>query len=100
MVRSHLVSLGIFFDINSFQSHYEPGIDSASSRNEYQEYFMGGKSGRCVRLTLPPSCAVVMKFGNLKFLEPSEPLQACNGTELLFNITVRIMGSHIACTLS
>jgi hypothetical protein len=35
----------------------------------------------CVRLTtLPPSCAVVMKSGNLNFLEPSAPLQACNGT--------------------
>jgi hypothetical protein len=37
----------------------------------------------CVRLTtLPPSCAVVMKSGNLKFLEPSGPLQACNGAAL------------------
>ena len=33
--------------------------------------------------TLPPSCAVVMKSGNLNFLEPSGPLQACNGTNLL-----------------
>ena len=42
-----------------------------------------GKGGRCVRLTtLPPSCAVVMKSGNLNFLEPSVPLQACNGTAL------------------
>ena len=44
-----------------------------------------GYSGRCVRLTtLPPSCAVVMKSGNLNFLEPSRPLQACNGTALPF----------------
>ena len=34
--------------------------------------------------TLPPSCAVVMKSGNLNFLEPSGPLQACNGTALPF----------------
>ena len=41
----------------------------------------GGKGGRWVRLTtLPPSCAVVTKSGNLNFLEPSGPLQACNGT--------------------
>jgi hypothetical protein len=46
--------------------------------------FPGGKGGRCVRLTtLPPSCAVVMKSGNLNFLEPSGPLQACNGTAFL-----------------
>jgi len=25
-----------------------------------------------------------MKFGNLNFLEPSGPLQACNGIALLF----------------
>jgi len=30
----------------------------------------------------PPSCAVVMKSGNLNFLEPSRPVQACNGTDL------------------
>jgi hypothetical protein len=42
-----------------------------------------GKGGRCVRLTtLQPSCAVVMKCGNLDFLEPSGPLRACNGTAL------------------
>jgi hypothetical protein len=42
----------------------------------------GDKGGRCVRLTtLPPSCAVVMKSGNLNFLEPSGPLQACNGAD-------------------
>ena len=26
-----------------------------------------------------------MKFGNLNFLEPSGPLQACNGTDLPYN---------------
>jgi hypothetical protein len=41
-----------------------------------------GKCGRRVRLTLPPSCAVVRKPGNLNFLEPPGPLQACNGTAL------------------
>jgi hypothetical protein len=45
--------------------------------------FPGGKCGRCVRLTtLPPSCAVVKKSGNLNFTEPSGPLQVCNGTVL------------------
>ena len=39
---------------------------------------------RLVRLAdnLPPSCAVVTKSGNLNFLEPSGPVQACNGTAL------------------
>jgi hypothetical protein len=44
--------------------------------------FPGGKGGRCVKLTtLPPSCAVVVKSGNLNFPEPSGPLQACNGAD-------------------
>jgi len=30
----------------------------------------------------PPSCTVVTKSGNLNFLEPSGPVQACNGTAL------------------
>jgi len=25
----------------SFRSHYGPGVDSASNRNEYQVYFLG-----------------------------------------------------------
>jgi len=33
---------------------------------------------------LPPSCAVVMKSGNLNFLEPSGPPQVCNGTAFAF----------------
>jgi hypothetical protein len=33
---------------------------------------------------LPPSCAVDMKSGNLSFLEPSGPVQVCNGTALPF----------------
>jgi len=35
---------------------------------------------------LPPYCAVVTKSGNRNFLEPSGPLQACNGTALHFYI--------------
>ena len=97
--------------IKSFRPHYKPEVDTLCNRNEYQEYFLGGKGGRCVRLinfeynkptrlqyvcgighgpywrrtrltTLPPSCAVVMKSINLNFLEPSGPVQACNGTDL------------------
>ena len=35
---------------------------------------------------LPPSCAVVTKSRNLNFLEPSGPVQACNGTALPFTM--------------
>jgi len=29
-----------------FRSHYGPGFDSASNRNEYQEHFLGVKAAR------------------------------------------------------
>jgi len=90
LVRSQLVSLEFFIHIKSFRSHFGPGVDSDSNRTEHQEQFPGGKGDRCVRLpTLPPSCAAVMKSGNFNFLEPSGPLQACNGIVLLFNATER-----------
>jgi hypothetical protein len=31
-----------FSPTQSFKPHYGPGVDSASNRNEYQEYFLGG----------------------------------------------------------
>ena len=69
----------------SFRSHYDPGVDSASNRKWVPGVFLGGKGGRCVGLTtLPPSSAIVMKCGNLNFLETSGSLQACNGTALPF----------------
>jgi hypothetical protein len=56
-VRFPVVSLEYFIDI-SFRPHYGPGDDSASNRNEYQEYFLRGKGGQFLGLTtLPPSCA-------------------------------------------
>ena len=50
---------------------------SASNRNEYQEYFLGGKGGRCVGATTsPPSCADC-----LEIWEPHPPgtVRACPG---------------------
>ena len=32
--------IGFFIDIKSFRSHYGPGVDSASNRNEYKEHFL------------------------------------------------------------
>jgi hypothetical protein len=81
------------------------GVESASNRNEYQEHFLGGKGGRCVRLTtLPPSCAAVTKSGNHNFLEPSGPLQVCNGTALPLSIlniisNVNLCGDKLMMTL-
>jgi len=35
---------GFFIDIKSLRSHYVPGVDSASNRNEYQDYFLRVKA--------------------------------------------------------
>jgi hypothetical protein len=65
-----------------------PGVDSACNRNEYREYFLGGKGGRCVGLQ-PYHFHVptVLKSGSLKLLEPSGSVQACNGIALPFTFT-------------
>jgi len=61
----------------SFQPHYGLGVDSASNRNEYQEYFLGGKGGWCVGLTaLPPSCAECPEVWES---QPPGTLRACPG---------------------
>jgi hypothetical protein len=44
LVPFQIVSLEFFIDIKTFRSHYGPGVDAASNRNEYQEYFLGVKS--------------------------------------------------------
>jgi hypothetical protein len=38
-----MVSLEFFIDI-ILPAHYGPGVDSASNRKEYQEYFLGVKT--------------------------------------------------------
>ena len=61
----------------SFRSHYGLGFHSPSNRNEYQEYFLGGKGGRCVGLTtLPPSCADCLEIWEA---QPPGTVWACPG---------------------
>ena len=67
---------------------------SASNRNDYQEYFLGGKSGRCVRLTTYHHPVSSRNLGALNFLEPSGPLQACN------NAANRMVASSIPAGVS
>jgi len=44
LVRSQQVSFEFLIDIKSFRSHYGPGVDSASNRNEYHEDFLEVKA--------------------------------------------------------
>jgi hypothetical protein len=65
---------GDFSFTYSFRPHCDLGVDSASNRNEYQEYFLRGKGGRCVGLTTLPPCADC-----LEIWEPQPPgtLRVC-----------------------
>ena len=61
----------------SFRPHIGPGVDSASNRNEYQEYFLEGKGTRCVGLTtLPLSCADCLEIWEP---QPLGTRRACPG---------------------
>jgi hypothetical protein len=65
------------FSLTSFRPHCGPGVDSVSNRNEYQEYFLGGKGGRCVGLTtLPSSCADCLDIWEP---QPTGTLRGCPG---------------------
>ena len=62
------------------RSDYGPGVDSASKRNEYQEYFLGVKVAGAYgwqpyHLHVP----IVLKSVSLNLVEPSVPIQVCNG---------------------
>jgi len=52
-------------------------VDSAFNRNEFQEYFLGCKGGRCVGMTiLPPSCVDCLEIWEPK---PPGTLRTCSG---------------------
>jgi hypothetical protein len=80
-----MVSLEFFVNIILPAALYSPGVDSASNRKEYQEYFLkvkeaGAKDCQPYHLHMP----IVLKSGSLNLLEPSGPVQACNGIALPF----------------
>ena len=65
----------------SFRPHCGPGVDSTSNRNEYQEYFLWGKGGRCPGLTtLPPSYADCLEIWEP---QPTGALRAVMGVILV-----------------
>jgi hypothetical protein len=66
-----------------FRLHNGPGVDSASNRNESQEYFLGvkavgAKGWQPYHFHMP----TVLKSGRLNLLELSGPVQVCNGIAL------------------
>jgi hypothetical protein len=65
------------FSLRILRPHYGPGVDLAFNRDDYQEYFLGDKDGRCVGLTtLPPSCADCLEIWKPR---PPVTVGACPG---------------------
>ena len=58
-----------------FNHYATPG----PNKNEQQEYFLGGKGGRCVGWqSYHLHVSIVVKSGSLNLLESSGPIQVCN----------------------
>jgi hypothetical protein len=84
--REFLITLYI---ISSTCSH----VDSASDRNEYQEYSLEGKGCQGVGLTaLPPLCANCLENWDYNLLEAPGPVQ---GVDLSVDIAHRALELQI-----
>jgi hypothetical protein len=63
-----------------------PWDNSASDRNEYEEYFLGCKGGWYNGLMiLPPSCAYCLEIWSLNLVEPSRPVHGLLYLYLILN---------------
>ena len=71
-----LKTTGTIIVLYIFIFNYDHGVDSASNKNGYQEYFLGGKCGRSLGLTtLPFSCANCLEIYNP---EPPRTIKDCS----------------------
>ena len=77
-----MASLEFFIDIKSFRSHYGPGVDSASDKNEYQDYLLG-----CEKRPVRKADNLTAIMGHCHVIwEPELPRtlwgpRACDGTD-------------------
>jgi hypothetical protein len=81
-VQFLMMSLEFFIE-KILPLHLGPGVDSASNRNEYQQYFLGGEGDWCLGLTtLPPSCVECLAIWEYQPPRTLRSVQACNGIAL------------------
>ena len=75
----------VIWIFHSFLAHYGCRVDSAFNGNEYQQYFMEGKGGQCIRLiTLQILYAYCLEIW--KLLLPGT-LKACPGISVPFTVS-------------
>ena len=79
---SQKVAGSVHVDVIVFFIDYGHGVTSASNRNEYKEYFLRVKGGRCIGLiTLPQlyvDCLLIWET------QPPGALRDCTGIALTF----------------
>jgi len=51
---------GVVSFLYSYRPPYDPGVDLASDRNEYQVYLLRSKGEQCVRLANLPPCLEIL----------------------------------------
>ena len=79
-VRFPMASLEYFIDIILPDVLWPWGSTRHLTKMNIRNFSCGGKGDGCVRLTtLPLHVPIVVKFGSLNLLEPSGPVQGCNG---------------------
>jgi len=76
LVRFQLVSVDFSLTYRTMARGSTQSLTEMSTRS----IFWGLRQPVLKADNLPPSCAVVTKSGNLNFLDPSGPVQACSGT--------------------
>jgi hypothetical protein len=83
-----MVSLKFSIDIILPAALWPLWLDTASNRNEYQEYILGGRGGRCVGLTtLPPSFSDYLEiWGTSTCWNPVGLSRAVMGIALLLSL--------------
>jgi hypothetical protein len=88
---------GIFHWHKSFRSHYGPGVDSASNRNEYQEFFLGvNAAGAYGWQTYHHPVPLSRNLGTLTSWNPLGHSRQVTGLLYLTFIIIIIIGTAVA----
>jgi len=79
------MSLEFFIDVILLAALWPLGSTQSLTETSTRNISWGGKGGQCVGLTAYHlHVPIVLKSGSLNILEPSGPVQTCNGIAMTF----------------